>query len=65
MFRLWAKIWKENHLVKDICENSSIEKVISIIDADINVGTKKWRMKQLPVYRYLLHTYYPRIRKGY
>ena len=39
-------------------------KVLEVIDADINIGTKKWRMKQLPVYRYLLMTYYPRIRNS-
>lgn len=39
-------------------------KILSIIDADINIGTKKWRMQQLPVYRYLLATYYKRIRNS-
>lgn len=39
-------------------------KVLEVIDADVNIGTKKWRMKQLPVYRYLLMTYYPRIRNS-
>ncbi|MBQ8607889.1 MAG: DUF3575 domain-containing protein [Bacteroidaceae bacterium] len=53
------------YIKKDtLMKKSSIEKVISIIDADINVGTKKWRMEQLPVYRYLLKTYYPRIRNS-
>lgn len=41
-----------------LMKKETIEKVISIIDSDINIGTKKWRMQQLPVYRYLLSTYY-------
>lgn len=40
------------------------KRVIGVIDADVNIGTKKWRMQQLPVYRYLLRTYYPRIRNS-
>lgn len=47
-----------------LMKKETIEKVISIIDSDINIGTKKWRMQQLPVYRYLLSTYYPRIRNS-
>lgn len=47
-----------------LMKKETIEKVISIIDSDINIGTKKWRMQQLPVYRYLLATYYPRIRNS-
>lgn len=47
-----------------LMKRSTIKKVISIIDSDINVGTKKWRMEQLPVYRYMLTTYYPRIRNS-
>lgn len=47
-----------------LMKNSTIEKVLAVIDADVNIGTKKWRMKQLPVYRYLLATYYPRIRNS-
>lgn len=42
----------------------TIEKVLSVIDADVNIETKKWRMEQLPVYRYLYQTYYPRIRNS-
>lgn len=45
-------------------KKSTIEKVLAIIDSDVNIGTKKWRMQQLPVYRYLLMTYYPRIRNS-
>ena len=59
----WARL--REYVQKDtLMKNSTIEKVISIIDADINVGTKKWRMEQLPVYRYLLKTYYPFIRNS-
>ncbi|MBO4985476.1 MAG: DUF3575 domain-containing protein [Bacteroides sp.] len=47
-----------------LMKNSTIQKVLSVIDADVNIGTKKWRMEQLPVYRYLLRTYYPRIRNS-
>ena len=45
-------------------KDATIRKVLSVIDSDVNVGTKKWRMQQLPVYRYLLTTYYPRIRNS-
>ena len=47
-----------------LMKNSTIEKVLSVIDADVNIHTKKWRMQQLPIYRYLLRTYYPRIRNS-
>ena len=46
-------------------KQSTIDKVLSIIDDNtISIATKKWRMEQLPVYRYLLQTYYPRIRNS-
>lgn len=45
-------------------KQSTIDKVISIIDSDVNIGTKKWRLEQQPIYRYLLMTYYPRIRNS-
>lgn len=47
-----------------LMKQSTIDKVISIIDSDINIGTKKWRMEQLPIYKYLLRTYYPKIRNS-
>lgn len=47
-----------------LMKNSTIEEVVSIIDADINMVTKKLRMEQLPIYRYLITTYYPRIRNS-
>lgn len=40
------------------------EKFIAIIDADVNIDTKKWRMKQQPEYRYLISTWYPLIRNS-
>lgn len=46
-------------------KRSTIERVLAVIDdTSISIGTKKWRMEQLPVYRYLLQTYYPRIRNS-
>lgn len=59
----WARL--REYVRKDtLMKNSTIERVLSTIDADINIGTKKWRMEQLPVYKYLLMTYYPRIRNS-
>lgn len=59
----WARL--REYVKKDTVMSGSMkEKVLSVIDADINIGTKKWRMEQLPVYRYLLRTYYPRIRNS-
>ena len=46
-------------------KQSTIDKVLSIIDDNtISIATKKWRMEQQPIYRYLLQTYYPRIRNS-
>lgn len=45
-------------------KKATIEKVLAVIDSDVNIGTKKWRMSKLPVYRYLLATYYPKIRNS-
>ena len=46
-------------------KQSTIDKVLSIIDDNtISIGTKKWRMEQQPIYRYLIQTYYPRIRNS-
>ena len=59
--------WQQlrQYVVEDTkLKDSTKEKILAIIDADINVGTKKWRMEQLPVYRYLLTTYYRRIRNS-
>ena len=59
--------WQQlrNYVVHDTkLKDTTKEKILAIIDADINIGTKKWRMQQLPVYRYLITTYYPRIRNS-
>ena len=46
-------------------KQSTIDQVLRIIDDNtISIGPKKWRMQQLPIYRYLLQTYYPRIRNS-
>ena len=59
----WLQL--REYVLKDtLMKQSTIDKVISIIDADINIGTKKWRMEQLPIYKYLLRTYYPKIRNS-
>jgi hypothetical protein len=47
-----------------LMKNSTKEKVIKVIDSDVNIGTKKWRLEQLPIFRYLYITYYPRIRNS-
>lgn len=59
----WAQL-REYVKNDKLMKNSTIEKVLSIIDADVNVGTKKWRLSQLPIYKYLLKTYYPIIRNS-
>ena len=59
----WLQL--REYVKKDtLMKKSTIEKVLSVIDADVTIETKKWRMEQLPVYRYLLKTYYPRIRNS-
>lgn len=59
----WARL--RDYVVKDTkMKDETIERVLRVIDADINVGTKKWRLQQLPIYRYLLQTYYPRLRNS-
>ena len=45
-------------------KQTTIDQVLRIIDADINVATKKWRLQQLPIYRYLIQTHYPRLRNS-
>lgn len=59
--------WKRlrDYVASDtLMKQKTIEQVLSVIDADVNIDTKKWRMEQLPVYRYLRNTYYPRIRNS-
>ena len=45
-------------------KQQTIDQVLRIIDSDVNVATKKWRLQQLPIYRYLIQTYYPRLRNS-
>ena len=48
-----------------LLKNKSIERVLKIIDNDsISIETKKWRITNDPLYRYLYKTYYPRIRNS-
>ena len=59
----WSQL--REYVKKDtLMKQSTIDKVISVIDADVNIGTKKWRMEQLPIYKYLRSTYYPKIRNS-
>ena len=36
--------------------------IMKILDSDINVGTKKWRLERQADYKYLYKTYYPLLR---
>lgn len=47
-----------------LISNKQKERALAIIDSDVNVGTKKWRMGQLPIYRYLLGTHYRVLRNS-
>jgi hypothetical protein len=59
----WDRL--RDYVERDTLMTESVAKrVISIIDSDVNVATKKWQMAQLSIYRYLLTTYYPRIRNS-
>lgn len=59
----WQRL--REYVVKDsLMKQSTIDKVLAVIDADVNIGTKKWRMEQLDIYPYLRKTYYPRIRNS-
>lgn len=59
----------ENWLALRICllQDKSLseemrQKVLAMLDADVNVGTKKWRLQQLDVYPFLYEKYYRRLR---
>ena len=60
----WERL--REYVVNDTrMKQSTVNKVLSIIDDNtISIATKKWRLEQLPIYRYLLMTYYPRIRNS-
>ena len=57
--QLRVLVAQDTHLTAE-----EIEEVLQVIDADIDINVKKNRMKKLPCYRYLLQTYYPRIRNS-
>ncbi len=59
----WARL-RESVANDKKMKQSTIDQVLRIIDSDVNVGTKKWRLQQLPIYRYLIQTHYPRIRNS-
>lgn len=59
----------ENWLALRICllQDKSLseemrQKVLAVLNADVNVGTKKWRLQQLDVYPFLYEKYYRRLR---
>ena len=59
--------WKQlrEYVVKDtVMDRASVDEVLSVIDSNVSITTKKQRMSQLPVYEYLYKTYYPRIRNS-
>ena len=59
----WGQL--REYVEKDtLMKASTIEKIISIIDADIDIPSKKLQLEQMQIYRYLLRTYYPLIRNS-
>ena len=67
----WARL--RDYVCKDSkLSEKSKQKVVDVIDAEINIGTKKWRMSNIlgsdpavgDVYKYLYRTYYPLIRNS-
>ena len=60
----WERL--RDYVVKDKrMKQKTIDQVLAIIDDNtISIATKKWRMEQQPIYRYLIQTYYPRIRNS-
>lgn len=60
----WAQL-REYVKNDTVMRQATIDKVLSIIDdTTVTIATKKWRLEQQPVYRYLRTTYYPRIRNS-
>lgn len=71
----WNEL-KEYVLRDQILSQTSKDKVVAVIDADINIGTKKWRMENIlgndsnikgedkSIYKYLYRTYYKAIRNS-
>ena len=59
----WGQL--REYVEKDtLMKDSTIDKIISIIDADIDIPSKKLQLEQMQIYRYLLRTYYPLIRNS-
>lgn len=60
-----GEAWDElraNVVADTLISEAMREKTLAVIDADVNIATKKWRLEQVPIYRYLLMTYYPPLR---
>ena len=47
-----------------LMSQKTIDRVLHIIDSDISIDTKKYRLEHLPIFNYLRTTYYPRIRNS-
>lgn len=62
-----GEAWNELRelVVKDAkIKESTRQKVLDVIDADINAGTKKWRLERLHIYKYLVLTYFRELRNS-
>lgn len=55
MFRLWAKIWKDNHMLRDtvVCDDSAVNRTRKIFDAldqvayEFDLGKPIWLDKTI------------------
>lgn len=60
----WSQL-RECVRTDTLLKKKSIERVLNIIDDNsVSIETKKWRIENDPVYRYLYSKYYPRIRNS-
>ena len=59
----WGRL-REYVIGDTVLKKGESEKFLSIIDADVNLETKKWRMQQQPTYSYLYKKYYHLIRNS-
>ena len=57
----WAGLWDYVEADTYLSEASKTA-IMKILDSDINVGTKKWRLEHQADYKYLYKTYYPLLR---
>lgn len=65
--RLEGEAWDELRelVLKDTkIKETTRQKILNVIDAPINAGTKKWRLQQLSIYRYLVLTYFRELRNS-